>query len=102
MGYDKLQKFSLVQLARRIQRLARTSSNVFLTDHSKERMIEREINYEEVMECLRIGTIHRVPEPNFGYGTLECLMERNVLGRDIECLVALSDEQPDLIVVTVW
>lgn len=102
MGYDKLQKFSLVQLARRIQRLARTSSNVFLTDHSKERMIEREINYEEVMECLRIGTIHRAPEPNFGYGTLECLMERNVLGRDIECLVALSDEQPDLIVVTVW
>lgn len=35
-------------------------------------------------------------------GALECRMERQVLKRQLACIVALCDENPDLIIVTVF
>jgi len=46
--------------------------------------------------------IHRTPEPNMAKGSLECRMEMYVAGRDCAVVVALADENPNLLVVTVW
>ena len=55
---------------------------------------------ELMEEVLQRGQLRREPEPNLAYGTLECLMERFCAGRDLGVVVALSDEDPDLVVVT--
>ncbi|MNR61952.1 hypothetical protein D3C85_1838380 [compost metagenome] len=70
--------------------------------HVKQRMLEREVSNMEVLQCLRLGTIRRRPEANERMGALECRMERQVLKRQLACIVALCDENPDLIIVTVF
>lgn len=61
----------------------------------------RKVLAHEVFETLRNGVIHRQPEPNLSKGSLEVRMEYYIAGRDCKVVVALSDEDPDLIVVTV-
>lgn len=102
MAYAHLSKLSSTQLARHIRTLAKTTANVVLTIHAKERMVERLVSNEEVLECLRKGGIRRPPEPNSKTGSLECRMECKVLKRDLACIAALSDENPNLIVVTIF
>ncbi|GAB3487640.1 hypothetical protein GCM10027399_01630 [Curvibacter fontanus] len=43
-----------------------------------------------------------MPEPNPCRGNLECRMKRYVAGRELAVIVALCDEDPDLVVVTVF
>ena len=73
-----------------------------LVSHARQRMRLRKVSLNEVLEVLRKGAIRRMPEPNLTKGSLECRMEFYVAGRDCAVIVALSDEQPDLLVVTVW
>lgn len=102
MGYARFEKWSQAQLAKHIRTLAKNTSNVLLTVHVKERMAERDVSNIEIFECLRLGTIRRTPESNDETGSLECRMERQVLKRELACIVALCDENPNLIVVTVF
>lgn len=102
MGYQTLQKKPLAQLAGHIRALAQDSGAVLLTQHASTQMRKRKVSSAEVLECLRLGTLRRVPEPNPGKGSLECRMERYVAGRELAVVVALSDEDPDLLVVTVF
>ena len=90
------------QLAKRIRQLARDSSNVFLTDHVKKQMAQRKVSHAEVVECLRCGTITRVPEISDDMESLECRMERYVAGRDLTVVAAICEEDPDVVVVTVF
>ena len=102
MGYQTLEKKSQAQLARHIRFVAKSSAAVFFSDHANVQMRKRKVSSVEVLECLREGTIRRVPEPNIKMGNLECRMERYVAGRELAVIVALSDEDPDVLVVTVF
>jgi hypothetical protein len=77
---DKLQLacMSNMQLQEHIRRLSKNSACVMLTFHAQERMLERSVSDWEVFECLRSGVIQRPV-----------------------VIVALDEEEPELIVVTV-
>ena len=60
-------------------------------------MRKRHIPADIVLEVLRLG---RRPEPNMMKGSVECLMERFVAGSQIGVVAAVSDEHPNVIVVT--
>ena len=102
MGYKTFEKKSQAQLARHIRSVAKNTSAVFFSDHAKVKMRERKVSSIEVLECLREGAIRRVPEPNIKKGSLECRMERYVSGRELVVIVAFGDEDPDVLVVTVF
>jgi hypothetical protein len=102
MGYQAFEKKSQAQLARHIKSVAKNSIAVFFSGHAKVKMRQRKVSALEVLECLREGTIRRVPEPNIKKDNLECRMERYVAGRELAVIVALSDDDPDLLVVTVF
>lgn len=101
MGYENFSKKSVHQLSRHIREVARDTSRVVLSHHAKSQMKRRRISVTEVYECLRSGRIELRPEPNPGKGSLECRMERYVAGCECKVVVALDDDDPDLLVVTV-
>lgn len=102
MGCEKFRKKSEAQLARHIRSVAKDSSSVFFTKHVKVRMVQRKVSTLEVLECVRNGVIRRVPELNDDTGSLECQMERYVAGRELSVIVALCDDDPDIVLVTVY
>lgn len=102
MGYAIFAAKSNVVLQRHIRAVAVDSALVFLTGHVKKRMRERGVGINEIYDILRHGTIVRPPEINIAKDSLECRMERYVGGRDRAVVVALDDDDPNLIVVTVW
>lgn len=93
-------RLSTVQLQRLIHERARDSVRVLFTHHVLVRMKQRHILRPEVLDVLRLGVMDRAPEPNALRGTLECRVERFVAGRELGVVVALSDEDPNLVVVT--
>ncbi len=95
------QRKTKLQLQRHIREVARNSAAVFVTVHAKQRMAQRKVLLNEVLECLRQGVIHLEPEADLKTGDLICRMERYVCGRNLAACVALDDDDPDLIVVTV-
>ena len=62
----------------------------------------RKVSAMEVFECIRNGVIRRAPEISGDGESLECRMERYVAGRDLAVIVALCDEDPDAVLVTVF
>lgn len=89
------------QATKLIREIAMDSRNVIITTHAKVRMVERKISRQMVFECLRHGRIDRQPEPNVMKGSLECLMEHHVSGETIGVLIAIPEDNPGIIVVTV-
>jgi hypothetical protein len=102
MGYEDFESKSKAQLSKHIRTVAKNTISVVITDHAKVRMRQRKVSSQEVYECLQHGQILREPEGNEEKGSLECLMERYVCGRQLGIIVALCDEDPDLIVVTIF
>lgn len=102
MGYKTFQGKSKEQLAKHIRTLSRNTSSVFFTAHVKSRMKKRKVTTQEVYECLQLGSITRQPEENQAKMSLECLMERYISGRQLGVIVGLSDDEPDVVVVTVF
>jgi hypothetical protein len=96
----KTTTLSTPQLQAHIRSTAQNSINVLFTEHVKQRMRQRKITMPCVLETLRKGQIKRQPEPNTSYGTLECRMEFYSAGHNIGVVVAVSDEDPSLVVVT--
>lgn len=92
---------SVQQLQKHIRSTAARTDLVVILPHAKQRMKLRRVSVAEVFDVLRLGVIHRTPEPNLPKGTLECRMERYLAGRDCAVVVALEDENPNLLVVTV-
>ena len=91
---------SLVQVQRLIHQRAGDSARVVFTQHVLLRMKQRHILRQEVLDALRLGHIVRAPEPNLARGSLECRMQRFVAGRELGVVVALSDEDSSLVVIT--
>lgn len=102
MGYESFERKSKAQLAKHIRTVAKNTIAVVITTHAKTRMKQRKVTSQEVFECLQQGQIVREPEGNEDKGSLECLMERYVCGRHLGIIVALCDEDPDLVVVTLF
>ncbi len=102
MGYETFRRKSKPQLSKHIRVTAKNTSSVFITGHAKDRMRQRKVTSAEVYECLQHGQITREPEENQEKESLECRMERYVSGRHLGVIVALCDEDPDAIVVTVF
>lgn len=102
MGCEALRRQSKEQLAKRIRNAAKVTANVVITTHVKTQMKKRKVTTQMVYECLRLGQMLRVPEENLEFGTLECRMERYCAGCHCTVIVALSDQYPDLVCVTVW
>lgn len=102
MGYEKFATKSDSQIAKHIRTIAKDTSCVFFTKHVKVRMTQRKITAAEVLECIRNGVVSRSPEPSQDSQSLECRMERYVAGRNLGVVVALCDEDPDIVLVTVF
>lgn len=98
MGFESKTKH---QLERHIRTVAKDSSKVIFTFHSAhESMVRRGVSRAEVMECLQKGMIDLEPERDI-IGGLKCRMERYIAGRNVAVVVALDDDDPHLILVTV-
>ena len=95
-----LDKLSKSQLQSHIRTVSRDSSRVAFTNHVLLRMKERRITRDLALEVLRKGLLIREPEPNLAKGSIECRMEKFMTGRDIGIVVALRDDDPDLLVIT--
>src|SRR5262245_48513107 len=101
MGYEGLGKKSIPQLQRQVRLVAQHTSMVVFTTHARQQMKARKVLLSEAIECLRRGSINRTPEPNPAKGSLEVRMEYYVAGRNLRVVVALCDEDPELVLVTV-
>jgi hypothetical protein len=88
-----------------LQRLIRSRSGdpaaVLVTRHCRLRMRQRHISLSVLLDVLRLGTLRRRPEPDAVHGSVICRMEHFVAGRNLAAAVALSDDEPGVIVVTV-
>ena len=88
------------QLEQLIQAESVNTNNIVFTDHILSQMRKRKITNACVLDTLRKGRIRRTPEPNLMYGTLECRMEYFCTGQTVGVIVAVSDTDPELILVT--
>ncbi len=94
-------QMSNVQLQTYIRRLAQDSSRVFFLDHAILRMRERGVNDMAVFMCLREGLIQRPARTDKKTGELRARMEHFGSARNLSVVVALDEQDPDLLVVTV-
>jgi hypothetical protein len=94
-------KLSLPQLQRLIRQRGSDPAAVFLTDHCRQRMRQRQIGWLLVLDVLRQGRLHRPPEPDVRHTGIVCRMEHFVAGRHLAAAVALDDADPGVLVVTV-
>lgn len=101
MGYAILGSKSTQQLQTLIRRLSLDTATVVITIHASTRMKKRCITRSEVYEILRRGMIRRAPEPDPAKGSITCKMDYYIGGRNLAAIVALTDEQPSIVVVTV-
>lgn len=101
MGYAKIGKWSWRQLDRHIRNVAKDSSSVFVTKHAAKKMLERKIPSSVMHTVLKKGVINRQPEQNDGKGNLECRMEHYCAGQTFGVIVAVCDEDPTILIVTV-
>jgi len=102
MGYERFATKSSSQIAKHIRTVAKDSACVFFTKHVKVRMSQRKVTAPEVLDCIRNGTISRATEPSQDGQSLECRMERYVASRNLGVVVALCDEDPDIVLVTLF
>ena len=94
-------RLSAAQIERLIGGLAGEPDRVLFTHHARARMRQRQITRGMVLDVLQRGRLTRKPEPNLRYGTLECRMQRYLAGRQVAAVVAVADDDPLLVVVTV-
>ena len=95
-----ISKLSKPQLQAHIRRVAANSAHLAFTDHALKQMRRRHITRDMAIEVVRQGMLKRTPKPNHAKGNLECRMEHFMTGRNLGVVVAVSDDEPDLIIVT--
>lgn len=93
-------KWSLSQLEAYIRQESVDSDHVVFLAHTLKRMRERRITREWALVTLRKGSIRLRPELDSHTGDIKCRMEYYVAGVNIKLVVAISDDDPNLIIVT--
>lgn len=96
----KRTQLSKQQLEALIRAESLDSSKLFFTRHMQAQMRARNITNACVLSTLQNGRIKRTPEPNTMHGSLECRMEHFCTGHNLAVVVAVSDDDPDLLLVT--
>lgn len=96
----KLADQSLAQQEAYVHEQAKSSNNIVFTTHALKRMKERAITAQGVVEVLQRGRLKHPAERDIKTGLAVCRVERVVAGQGITVVVALDDENPELIVVT--
>lgn len=94
-------KLSLLQLQRLIRQRCADPGATFFTIHRRLRMRQRHVSMALVLDVLRKGQLRRPAEPDPRHGSVVCRMEHFVAGRELAAVVALSDEEPGVLVVTI-
>jgi hypothetical protein len=94
-------KLSQQQLQRLIRERSADPVAVFFTTHCRLRMRQRQVTLALLLDVLRQGRMRRPAEPDARHGGLVCRMEYFVAGRQLAAAVALSDDAPGVLVVTV-
>lgn len=94
-------KLSVAEVQRHIRRTAVDTTRIFWTAHAKLRMRQRKVHLDDVLDCLRKGRIGLPPEEDLKTGNLVCRMEWYGAARNLAVCVALDDNDPHLLVVTV-
>ena len=89
------------QLEKHIRQSSANSVNVAFVKHAWSQMRARHVNQAMVMEVLRMGRMHRLPEPDIRFSGLKCRMEHFVSGMNVAVVVAVEYPQPGITVVTV-
>lgn len=89
------------QIEKYIRSTSLTTSRVSFSFHATERMEQYEVSAAEVYEVLRRGKIQLPPEPDMKTGDLSCRMGYFICGRNLYVQVALSDDDPNMVIVTV-
>lgn len=89
------------QLERHIRQSSAESSSVAFVNHALDQMRACHVNQAMVMEVLRMGRMHRPPEPDISFSGLKCRMEHFVSGMNVAVVVAVEYPEPSLTVVTV-
>lgn len=102
MGYAVLATRTNIQLQKLIRTAAQNTDLIVLTDHAEMRLLQRAITMQEIHDVLRGGCIERPFAIDEEHDSIECRMERYVAGRDLVVMVALVDEDPDLLVITAF
>lgn len=92
---------SNAQLQAHVRKVAQDSGKVYFADHARLRMLQRGVNDMEVIMCLREGVIQRPPDIDAKSGETRVRMEHFGSSRNLGVVVALHDQDPDLLVVTV-
>jgi hypothetical protein len=96
-----MSKRSKSQLEQHIRQVVKDdTARIVFMHHARIRMKERRITMPMALDCLRSGRILLTPEPNILYGTTECRMQHYSAGRHIGLVVAVSETDPGLIIVT--
>jgi len=93
---------SISQLQKHIRATSKNTDLVFVLQHTKDQMKIRKVLIDEVFECLQQGVIHMQPEEDIKTGHLICRMKRYVCGRNLAVCVGLDDDDPSLLVITVF
>ena len=96
----KRTSLSQQQLEALIRAESKDSSKISFTLHVQKQMASRRITHACVLSTLQNGRIRRKPEPNTMRGSIECRMEHFCTGHNIAVVVAISDDDPDLVLVT--
>jgi Domain of unknown function (DUF4258) len=95
-----MHKWSKSQFEEYIKTTAKDGLRIVVTQHAKNQMRLRGIQQQAMEATLRSGNMLRECEPNIAKGTYECRMEKYVAGKDIGVVVAVSEDNPNLIIVT--
>src|SRR5689334_22630119 len=83
-----------------IREIAADSSRVVLVGHGKRRGRQRAINFAQVVECLRKGTVVEGPY-QIADGSWRCNVFRHMAGEEMTCVVEF-DLPTGLLVITVF
>ena len=94
-----IHQWSIPQLQKHIRNESKDTGKIVFTHHALTQMKKRHITQAMALETLRSGKIYLTPEADFG-GDLKCRMEYLVTGINIKVVVALSDDNPNLVLIT--
>lgn len=100
---SKLTRFSLsgVSAKRLLQEIAENSAHVFFTDHARQQMRRRQISVQQVLACLRSGTITESPCLDH-HGNWKLTIQRQISGEHLGCAVAIDQSAPKAIIITAF
>ena len=97
-------KMTSTQIMRYVKEQAKDEINIVLTKHTRwERMGERRIGPADIASVLRRGRMIREPEPGKDYpNEMKCRFQHTDHDlKPISVEVAISDDDPSLIIITV-